>query len=68
MWKIKIICLGKFKERAFVELEKEYLKRLSPFAKVKVVELPEVAYRRAEDVEKTKQKEAESIEKHISKD
>jgi 23S rRNA (pseudouridine1915-N3)-methyltransferase len=65
MLKIKIICLGKFKEKAFVELEKEYLKRLSPFAKVKVVELPEQPYRENSDIDRIKQKEAEIIQKNI---
>lgn len=65
MLKIKIICLGKFKEKAHVELEKLYLKRLSPFAKVKVVELPEVPYKSADQVEKAKIKEAEQIVKQL---
>jgi 23S rRNA (pseudouridine1915-N3)-methyltransferase len=68
MFKIKIICLGKFKEKAFIELEKEYLKRLSPFAKVKVVELSEVSYRSNDDIERIKAKEAESIAKQITND
>ena len=61
MFKIRIIALGKFKEKAFLELEKEYLKRMTPYAKIKVVELPEVPYYKTGDVEKTKEKEAESI-------
>ncbi|MCL5009276.1 MAG: 23S rRNA (pseudouridine(1915)-N(3))-methyltransferase RlmH [Patescibacteria group bacterium] len=68
MLKIKIITLGKFKENAFLELEKEYLKRLSPFAKVKIVELPEEPYRSHDDVEKIKQKEAEKIVKQLPED
>jgi 23S rRNA (pseudouridine1915-N3)-methyltransferase len=65
MLKIKIICLGKFKEKAYFELEKEYLKRLSPFAKVKVVELPEVPYKSPDQIDKAKQKEAEQIVKQL---
>jgi 23S rRNA (pseudouridine1915-N3)-methyltransferase len=65
MLKIKIICLGKLKEKAYIELEKEFLKRLSPFAKVKVVELPEVGYRRAGDLEKVKLQEASAITKQL---
>lgn len=68
MLKIKIICLGKLKEKAYAELEKEFLKRLTPFAKVKVVELPEVGYRRASDIDKAKQQEASTIQKHLPKD
>lgn len=67
MMKITIICLGKFKEKAYVELEKEYLKRLSPFAKVKVFELPEEPYRKNADLDLTRKKEAEAIEKILPK-
>lgn len=65
MLKIKIICLGKFKERAFVDLEKEYLKRVSPFAKVKIVELPDVSYKTLAQMEKAKLKEAQAIKKQL---
>lgn len=65
--KITIICLGKYKEKAYLELEKEYLKRLSPFSKLKVVELSEEAYRKNSDLDSIRQKEAEDIQKHIPK-
>jgi len=67
MLKIQIITLGKFKEKAFTELEREYLKRLSPFAKVKVIELPDVLYKTSTQMEAAKLKEAESIKKHLPK-
>ncbi len=65
MLKIRIITLGKFKEPAFRELEKEYLKRLSPFAKVKVIELAEVPYRASDDMARAKAKEAELIKRNL---
>ncbi len=65
MQKITIICLGKFKEKAFVELEKEYLKRLSAFAKVNIIELKEVPYREGQDVDAVKLKEAGLIQNQI---
>jgi 23S rRNA (pseudouridine1915-N3)-methyltransferase len=68
MLKIKIICLGKLKEKAYVELEREYLKRLSPFAKVKVVELAEVSYRSEDAAQKAKLKEADLVVKQLPKD
>ncbi len=68
MLKVKIITLGKFKEKAFLELEKEYLKRLSPFAKIKIVELPEEPYRSHDDAEKVKHQEAERIVKQLPED
>ncbi len=61
MFKIKIIALGKFKEKAYRELELEFLKRLSPFAKIKVVELPEIGYGKNQDLERVKEQEAEKI-------
>ena len=68
MFKFKIIALGKFKEEAYKDLEKEYLKRLSPFAKIKVVELPEVSYSKNDDIDKVKEEESESIVKQLPKD
>lgn len=65
MFKIKIIALGKFKEKAYRELEAEFLKRLSPFAKIKVVELPEIGYGKNQDQEKIKEQEAEKIIKQL---
>ena len=65
MFKIRVVTLGKFKERAFLDLEKEYLKRLSPFAKIKIAELPEIPYRGNGDIERTKQQEAEKIIKQL---
>lgn len=68
MFKVKIIALGKFKEQAYKELEKEYLKRLSPFCKLTMVELAEVPYGKNADIERIKEQEAEIIVKHLSKD
>jgi 23S rRNA (pseudouridine1915-N3)-methyltransferase len=65
MLKVRIITLGKFKEKAYKELEAEFLKRLSPFAKVKVIELPEVGYGKNFDMEKIKLEEAERIVKQL---
>ena len=68
MFKVKIICLGKFKEQAYKELEAEYLKRLKLFAKIEVIELSEVPYKTNSDIEKVKLEEAEMIEKRLPKD
>ena len=61
MFKIRIIALGKFKEKAYKELEAEFLKRLHPYAKLKIIEIPEVPYRGHDDIVKVKEKEAEKI-------
>ena len=68
MFKIRIIALGKFKEKAYLELEQEYLKRMKPYAKIKIVELLEVPYFKGTDVDKTKEKEAEKIIKQLPED
>lgn len=65
MFKIKIIALGKFKERAYRELEAEFLKRLSPFAKVQIIELPEIPYHKGQDTENVKEQEADKIIKAL---
>lgn len=38
---IKIICVGKIKEKFYTEAIKEYLKRLSKYTKVEIIELPD---------------------------
>jgi 23S rRNA (pseudouridine1915-N3)-methyltransferase len=68
MLKLKIIVLGKLKEMAYKDLEREYLKRLSPFAKIKLIELAEVSYGKNFDLERTKLREAEMITKHLPMD
>lgn len=39
MINIKIICIGKLKEKFTLAMEQEYLKRLNKYAKVEVIEL-----------------------------
>ncbi len=68
MLKLKIICLGKLKEKAFADLEREYLKRLSPFAKLELIELAEVSYKTSNEIEKVKSREAQKIKKYFSDD
>lgn len=68
MFKLKIICLGKFKEKAFIDLENEYLKRLRVYAKVTVEELKEVPYKTSGEIEKVRAAEAEMVLRRIPKD
>ncbi len=67
MIKSTIICIGKYKEQSYVELEREYLKRLSPFSKIKIVELIEQPYRKNTDLNQIRKKEADAIIKVIPK-
>ncbi|MBO5182842.1 MAG: 23S rRNA (pseudouridine(1915)-N(3))-methyltransferase RlmH [Bacilli bacterium] len=58
---IKIICVGKIKEKYLVDAIKEYLKRLSKYTKVNIIEVPDENF----DIKKTLIKEKDSILKYI---
>ncbi len=51
MQKIRFVVVGKMKESFYREAMAEYVKRLSRFAKVEVVELPELSTLQQEGVE-----------------
>ena len=68
MPKLTIITLGKLKEAYWQEAEKEYLKRLSAFTKLEIIELKEESFKENDSPTAIKKKEAEKILKHISKD
>ncbi len=38
---VQLICVGKMKEKFYIDAAAEYVKRLSPFCKLTVTELPE---------------------------
>ncbi len=59
---IKIICVGKIKEKYLNEAIKEYLKRLSKYTKINIIEVPDENY----DIIKILEKERDNILKHIS--
>ena len=61
MIRLNIILLGKLKENHWREAEAEYLKRLSAFAKVNIVELKEESFTDKDPSVQTKKKEAERI-------
>lgn len=67
MFKLTIICIGKFKEEEFKGLEMLYMKRLRPFAKINLCELVEVKHKGNPDVETYKQREADLILRNIPK-
>ena len=54
---IKIICVGKVKENYYREAIEEYLKRLSKYTKVEVIEVNDLNY----DKEKTIREESKLI-------
>lgn len=68
MIKIDIISVGKLKEKFFTEASKEYLKRLQPFCKTNIIEVPEYKCCNSpsqSQIQKTIDKEGKSILKKI---
>jgi len=59
---IKIICVGKIKEKYLKDAIKEYQKRLSKYTKLEIIELPDYNY----DTVKTKIEEGKNILSKIS--
>ena len=59
---IKIICVGSIKEKELASLIQEYLKRISKYTKVEIVEVSDYNY----DLKNTLKSEAEEILKHIN--
>lgn len=54
---IRIICVGKIKEKYFIDAIKEYQKRLSKYTKLEIIELPDYNY----DTKKTLDTEGKNI-------
>ena len=59
---MKIICVGKIKEKFFTEAMKEYEKRISKYTKLKIIEVEDYNINNEKII---KQKEKEQILKHI---
>ncbi len=61
---IKIICVGKIKEKFFKDAIEEYKKRLTKYTKINIIEVEDISINNEELI---KQKESELILKHIDK-
>ena len=59
---IKLICVGKIKEKYLKEAIDEYKKRLSKYTKLDIIELKDITY---DDIYKVKKEEGENILKNI---
>lgn len=59
---IKIICVGKIKEKYLSDAIEEYKKRISKYTKLEIIELKDYAI---DDIKKVLQLEKEQIEKYI---
>lgn len=67
MLRIKIVCLGKLKEKYWQAAETEYLKRLSAFAKVEILELKEESFDEKMPSQFVKEKEAQLLKNALNK-
>lgn len=68
MQKITILCIGKLKERFYLDAAAEYAKRLSRYCKLNIVELPEVRLPdrpSSKEIEAALMREAVSIRERI---
>ena len=65
MLHIKVIAVGRLKERFWVEACAEYAKRLKPYAAFEVVEVPDVDPEASGGVERAMEREAEDILRKI---
>ena len=71
MLNIRLICVGKLKERFYAEAVAEYEKRLNAFCRLELIELPEERLGErpsAAEIEAALEKEAQQIEKKLLKD
>jgi 23S rRNA (pseudouridine1915-N3)-methyltransferase len=66
MLDIIIIAIGKVKNPYFSKAAEEYLKRIKPFARVKIEELPAVSFSAGQE-EKAKQEEGERMIERLKK-
>ena len=60
---IKIICIGKIKEKYLKDAIEEYKKRISKYTNLKIIELKDFS---TNDIEKNLEKEKEEIEKYLN--
>jgi len=63
---ITIIAIGAVREKFYLEACQEYLKRLSPYARVKVEELVAESFRNKSEIEKIRERESLKLLKHLA--
>ena len=64
---ITILKIGPLKEKYFQTAEQDFLKRLKPFAQLKVVTLPSVPLKKTNTVEQVMQQEGQAISGFLAK-
>ena len=58
---IRLLTVGKIKEQYLIDAINEYKKRISKYTKIEIIEVPDENF----DIEKTLNKEKQSLEKYI---
>lgn len=66
--KIRFLAVGKLKRAAFSEVAQDYARRIQKYHRLEVVEIPDETVRPKADVQAVLQKEAQRIEKILSRD
>ena len=69
--KITILCVGKIKEKFYRDAVEEYVKRLSRYAKIQIIEVADEKTKEAAsdtEIELVKQKEGERLCSHIKEE
>lgn len=64
---ITIISIGKIKEKYWKTAGEVYIKRLKPYCKLTIKELPNIPFGPSDNTEIIKSKEFEQIKKHLNK-
>lgn len=67
MFHVIIIAVGKIRNSYFAEAIDEYLKRIRPFAKVEVIEVPASSFKTEGEIERAKEKEGVAIREVLMK-
>lgn len=67
---IRLLCIGKIREKGLQDLQKEYLKRLSAFDRIEITEVRDEPERSSsqKDLERIKDTEAQRVLKQIRPD
>ncbi len=68
MFNITLLVVGTLKESYLREAYNEYSKRLKPYAKIELLELPETAFHSVAEKESVMAKEAQLIRKKLSQE
>lgn len=64
---IKILVIGKLKEKSWNDLSQEYLKRLKPYAKIEIIELKPEPFNKS-NIKEAIKKESQKIKEHLEKE